>query len=56
MSKPQRKFDDLIVVTVPADKTPPQTTPMNKIRRLGFIECDGGIKINQSLLTVVLHE
>jgi CRP/FNR family cyclic AMP-dependent transcriptional regulator len=29
---------------------------MNKFRRLGFIEYNGGIKINRSLLTVVLHE
>ncbi len=29
---------------------------MNKFKRLGFIEYNGGIKINKSLLTVVLHE
>ena len=29
---------------------------MNKFRKLGFIEYDGVIKINKSLLTVVLHE
>ena len=29
---------------------------MNKFRRLGFIEYEGGLKINQSLLTVVLHD
>lgn len=29
---------------------------MNKFRRLGFIEYNGEIKINKSLLTVVLHE
>jgi CRP/FNR family cyclic AMP-dependent transcriptional regulator len=29
---------------------------MNKFKKLGFIECNGGIKINKSLLTVVLHE
>ena len=29
---------------------------MNKFRRLGFIETDGGLKINSSLLSVVLHE
>jgi CRP/FNR family transcriptional regulator, cyclic AMP receptor protein len=29
---------------------------MNKFRQLGFIEYNGGIKINKSLLTVVLHE
>jgi CRP/FNR family transcriptional regulator, cyclic AMP receptor protein len=29
---------------------------MNKFRKLGFIEYNGGIKIKQSLLTVVLHE
>lgn len=29
---------------------------MNKFRKLGFIEYNGGIKINRSLLTVVLHE
>jgi CRP/FNR family cyclic AMP-dependent transcriptional regulator len=29
---------------------------MNKFRELGFIEYNGGIKINKSLLTVVLHE
>jgi CRP/FNR family transcriptional regulator, cyclic AMP receptor protein len=29
---------------------------MNKFRKLGFIEYNGKIKINRSLLTVVLHE
>lgn len=29
---------------------------MNKFRKLGFIEYDGEIKINKSLLAVVLHE
>jgi CRP/FNR family transcriptional regulator, cyclic AMP receptor protein len=29
---------------------------MNKFRELGFIEYDGEIKVNKSLLTVVLHE
>jgi CRP/FNR family cyclic AMP-dependent transcriptional regulator len=29
---------------------------MNKFRELGFIEYNGGIKVNRSLLTVVLHE
>jgi CRP-like cAMP-binding protein len=29
---------------------------MNKFRDLGFIEYNGGIKVNQSLLTVVLHD
>jgi CRP/FNR family cyclic AMP-dependent transcriptional regulator len=29
---------------------------MNKFRTLGFIEYNGKIKINKSLLTVVLHE
>ena len=29
---------------------------MNKFRKLGFIEYNGGIKINKSLLSVVLHE
>jgi CRP-like cAMP-binding protein len=29
---------------------------MNKFRKLGFIEYNGGIKINQSLLTIVLHD
>jgi len=29
---------------------------MNKFKRLGFVEYNGGIKINKSLLTVVLHE
>jgi CRP/FNR family transcriptional regulator, cyclic AMP receptor protein len=29
---------------------------MTKFRRLGFIEYNGEIKINKSLLTVVLHE
>jgi CRP/FNR family cyclic AMP-dependent transcriptional regulator len=29
---------------------------MNKFRKLGFIEYNGSIKINKSLLTVVLHE
>jgi CRP/FNR family transcriptional regulator, cyclic AMP receptor protein len=29
---------------------------MTKFRKLGFIEYNGGIEINKSLLTVVLHE
>jgi CRP/FNR family transcriptional regulator, cyclic AMP receptor protein len=29
---------------------------LNKFRRLGFIEYNGKIKVNKSLLTVVLHE
>jgi CRP-like cAMP-binding protein len=29
---------------------------MNKFRRLGFIEYNGGLKIHGSLLSVVLHE
>jgi len=28
---------------------------MNKFRKVGFIEYNGEIKINKSLLTVVLH-
>jgi CRP/FNR family cyclic AMP-dependent transcriptional regulator len=29
---------------------------MNKFKKLGFIEYDGGLKINSSLLTVVVHD
>jgi CRP-like cAMP-binding protein len=29
---------------------------MNKFRKLGFIEYNGGLKVNHSLLTVVLHD
>jgi len=29
---------------------------MNKFRKLGFIEYNGGLQINTSLLSVVLHE
>jgi hypothetical protein len=29
---------------------------MNKFRKLGFIEYNGGLKIHSSLLSVVLHE
>jgi len=29
---------------------------MNKLRKLGFVEYNGEIKVNKSLLTVVLHE
>ena len=29
---------------------------MNKFRRLGFIEYNGGLKINHALMSVVLHE
>ena len=29
---------------------------MNKFRKLGFIEYNGGIRINDALLSVVLHE
>ena len=29
---------------------------MNKFKRLGFIEYNGGLKINDSLLTIVLHD
>jgi CRP-like cAMP-binding protein len=29
---------------------------MNKFRKLGFIEYNGGLKINTALLSVVLHD
>jgi CRP-like cAMP-binding protein len=29
---------------------------MNKFRKLGFIEYNGGIQINEALLSVVLHQ
>jgi CRP/FNR family cyclic AMP-dependent transcriptional regulator len=29
---------------------------MNKFRKMGFIEYNGGLKINNSLLSVVLHD
>jgi CRP-like cAMP-binding protein len=29
---------------------------MNKFRKLGFIEYNGGLKVNSSLLSIVLHE
>ena len=29
---------------------------MNKFRRLGFVEYNGGLKINSSLLSIVLHD
>jgi len=29
---------------------------MNKFRKLGFIKYNGGIEINTSLLSVVLHD
>jgi hypothetical protein len=29
---------------------------MNKVRKLGFIEDNGGRKINAALLRVVIHE
>ena len=29
---------------------------MNKFRKLGFIEYNGGLKIHTSLLSVVLHD
>ncbi len=29
---------------------------MNKFRKLGFIQYNGGIHVNDSLLSVVLHE
>ena len=29
---------------------------MNKFRKLGFIEYNGGLRINNSLLSVVLHQ
>jgi hypothetical protein len=29
---------------------------MNKFRELGFIEYSGDIKVNSSLLTVILHD
>ena len=29
---------------------------MNKFRKLGFIEYNGGLKINASLMSVVLHD
>jgi CRP/FNR family cyclic AMP-dependent transcriptional regulator len=29
---------------------------MNKFRKLGFIEYDGGLKVNSCLLSIVLHD
>jgi CRP-like cAMP-binding protein len=29
---------------------------MNKFKKLGFIEYNGGLKVNPSLLTVVVHD
>jgi len=29
---------------------------MNKFRKMGFIKYDGGLEINSSLLSLVLHE
>jgi CRP/FNR family transcriptional regulator, cyclic AMP receptor protein len=29
---------------------------MNKFRQLGFIECNGGLKIHGSPLNIVLHD
>ncbi len=29
---------------------------MNKFKKLGFINCDGGLHVNDSLLSVVLHD
>ena len=29
---------------------------MNKFKKLGFIEYNGGLKVNHSLLAVVVHE
>ena len=29
---------------------------MNKFNKLGFIEYNGGLKVNHSLLTVILHD
>ena len=29
---------------------------MNKFRELGFIEYNGGVEVNSSLLSVVLHD
>jgi len=29
---------------------------MNKFRKLGYVEYNGGLKINHSLLTIVLHD
>jgi CRP-like cAMP-binding protein len=29
---------------------------MNKFKKLGFIEYNGGLKVNHSLLTIVVHD
>ena len=29
---------------------------MNKFRKLGFIEYNGGLKINSGLMSIVLHD
>ena len=29
---------------------------MNKFRKLGFIEYNGNVKVNSSLLSIVLHD
>ena len=33
-----------------------ESVSMNKFRKLGFIEYNGGLKVNDSLLTVVLRD
>jgi hypothetical protein len=29
---------------------------MNKFRKLGLIECNGGLKVHSSLVNVIVHE
>jgi hypothetical protein len=29
---------------------------MNKFKKLGFIEYNGGLKVNDSLVSIVLHD
>jgi CRP-like cAMP-binding protein len=29
---------------------------MNKFKKLGFIEYDGGLKVNHSVLTIIVHD
>jgi len=39
-----------------ADDHPAVNFFMNKFKRLGFIDYKDGLKVNNSLLTVVLHD
>jgi CRP/FNR family transcriptional regulator, cyclic AMP receptor protein len=50
------KVSQEMLVEMIGTTRPRENFYLNKFRKLGFIECNGEIHINNSLLSVALHE